>query len=55
MNQAAEVLIRRPYLPFIVRSLAPEGSGLSLDGVGSPWPATSGQVSADSFLSLLVH
>ncbi|EIN04455.1 hypothetical protein PUNSTDRAFT_128311 [Punctularia strigosozonata HHB-11173 SS5] len=43
MNQAAEVLLRRPYLPFIVRSLAPEGSGLSLEGVGSPWPNMPGQ------------
>ncbi|KDQ57988.1 hypothetical protein JAAARDRAFT_193473 [Jaapia argillacea MUCL 33604] len=37
VHKAAEVILRRPYLPFIIRAAAPESSGLSLNTLETPW------------------
>ncbi|KZT30307.1 hypothetical protein NEOLEDRAFT_323733 [Neolentinus lepideus HHB14362 ss-1] len=37
VHKAAEVILRRAYLPYIIRALAPETSGLSLDSLETPW------------------
>ncbi|TFK51432.1 hypothetical protein OE88DRAFT_1659456 [Heliocybe sulcata] len=37
VHKAAEVILRRAYLPYIIRALAPETSGLSLDSLDAPW------------------
>ncbi|EPQ53165.1 hypothetical protein GLOTRDRAFT_140076 [Gloeophyllum trabeum ATCC 11539] len=37
VHKAAEVILRRAYLPYIIRALAPETSGLSLDSLEAPW------------------